>query len=93
MLSYHKSFEKESLFLQFTNYSDYVILSLSDSGVKSPFEKTLENKAELLEVNRPAEKGDTVNINYVGMKDDVAFEGGTWFIASLSAVLYSSTDS
>ena len=29
------------------------------------------------EVDRPAENGDTVNIDYVGKKDGVAFDGGT----------------
>jgi len=33
--------------------------------------------AELAVVDRAAEEGDTVNINYVGKKDGVAFEGGT----------------
>lgn len=28
-------------------------------------------------VDRPVEEGDTANIDYVGKKDDVAFEGGT----------------
>ena len=36
-----------------------------------------EEYAELAAVDRAAEEGDTVNINYVGKKDGVAFEGGT----------------
>ncbi len=35
------------------------------------------NFAELTVVDRAAKEGDTVNINYVGKKDGVAFEGGT----------------
>ena len=58
-------------------YKGIALTRVSDSAVEEQIQKTLENKAELLEVDRPAEKGDTVNINYVGMKDDVAFEGGT----------------
>lgn len=36
-----------------------------------------EEYAELVVVDRAAADGDTVNINYVGKKDGVAFEGGT----------------
>ena len=35
------------------------------------------NFAELKAVDRAAKEGDTVNINYIGKKDGVAFEGGT----------------
>lgn len=58
-------------------YKGIALTRVSDSAIEEQIQKTLENKAEFLEVDRPAEKGDTVNINYVGMKDDVAFEGGT----------------
>ena len=30
-----------------------------------------------MEVERPAENGDTVNIDFVGIRDGEAFEGGT----------------
>ncbi len=33
---------------------------------------------EMREITDPVEKGDTVYINYVGTKDGVAFEGGTY---------------
>ncbi|MCI8515762.1 MAG: trigger factor [Hungatella sp.] len=40
--------------------------------------KALQNAyEELKEVDRAAKEGDTVNIDYVGMKDGVAFDGGT----------------
>lgn len=58
-------------------YKGIAITRVSDASVEAQIQSMLESKAELVEVNRPAQKGDTVNINYVGMKDDVAFEGGT----------------
>lgn len=58
-------------------YKGIALTRVSDSTIEEQIQKMLESKAEFLEVDRPAEKGDTVNINYVGMKDDVAFQGGT----------------
>lgn len=37
----------------------------------------LAQQGELVEVDREAQLGDTVNIDYVGTKDGVAFDGGT----------------
>ena len=38
----------------------------------------LQANPEITEItDRPAQNGDTVNIDYVGMKDGVAFDGGT----------------
>ena len=38
----------------------------------------LQANPEITEItDRPAQEGDTVNIDYVGMKDGVAFDGGT----------------
>lgn len=58
-------------------YKGIALTRVSDSVLEEQIQGMLENMAELVEVNRAAGKGDTVNINYVGMKDDVAFEGGT----------------
>lgn len=58
-------------------YKGLALTRVSDASVEQQIQTALENKATLLEVDRPAEQGDTVNINYVGMKDDVAFQGGT----------------
>ena len=51
--------------------------SVSDADVESRIQSELEASAELVEVDREAKTGDTVNIDYVGTKDGVAFEGGT----------------
>lgn len=52
--------------------------SVSDADVERNIQNTLESHAELKSVNdRTARMGDTVNIDYVGKKDGVAFEGGT----------------
>ena len=50
---------------------------VTDEELQSAVESRLEANPDLTEVDRPAEEGDTVNIDYVGMKDGVAFEGGT----------------
>ena len=52
--------------------------TVSDGDVDSSIQSTLAGKGEKKEVTgRPAELGDTVNIDYVGTRDGVAFEGGT----------------
>lgn len=50
---------------------------VTDEELQSAVESRLEANPDLTEVDRPAENGDTVNIDYVGMKDGEAFEGGT----------------
>ena len=50
---------------------------VSDEELQVTIDSRLEAAAELVEVDRPAEEGDTVNIDYVGMKDGEAFDGGT----------------
>ena len=52
--------------------------TVSDADVESYIQNTLSSRGELTEVTgRTAKLGDTVNIDYIGKKDGVAFEGGT----------------
>lgn len=50
---------------------------VTDEELQATIDGKLQAAAELVEVERPAAEGDTVNIDYVGMKDGEAFEGGT----------------
>ena len=52
-------------------------IEVTDEEVDSYIESVLEYEASTKEVDRPAENGDTVNIDYVGKKEGVAFDGGT----------------
>lgn len=58
-------------------YKGLILTSVSQEAVDAEIDAMLEYFSELVEVDRAAEEGDTVNINYVGLKDGVAFEGGT----------------
>lgn len=52
--------------------------TVSDGDVESNIQSTLSDKGGLKEVTgRAAVMGDTVNIDYVGTRDGVAFDGGT----------------
>lgn len=48
---------------------------VTDEQVDNEVQKLADSN--MVEVDRPAEEGDTVNIDYVGKKDGVAFDGGT----------------
>ena len=52
---------------------------ITDEYVQSYIDYMLENSKELVAIteNRPVQTGDVVNIDYVGKKDGVAFDGGT----------------
>lgn len=53
-------------------------INVTEEEINSYIEAALENAAVTEEVtDRAVEEGDTVNIDYVGKKDGVAFEGGT----------------
>lgn len=54
-----------------------VSVEVTDADVDTEIEALLASNPAWEEVDRPAEEGDTVNIDYVGMKDGVAFDGGT----------------
>ncbi|OUQ17193.1 trigger factor [Lachnoclostridium sp. An14] len=51
--------------------------SLTDEEFQTAVDARLEANPDWIEVERPAQNGDTVNIDYVGMRDGEAFEGGT----------------
>ncbi len=52
--------------------------TVTDAEVDQRIASILQANPEVIEItDRPAENGDTVNIDYVGMKDGVAFDGGT----------------
>jgi len=57
---------------------DYNIVDPTDEDVEEQIKTNLASRATESEVTgRPVQTGDIVNINYVGKKDGVAFEGGT----------------
>ena len=58
-------------------YKGLALTSVSEATVDAEIATMMEAYAELVEVDRAAVEGDTVNINFVGLKDGVAFEGGT----------------
>ena len=58
-------------------YKGLEIFNVTQEEIDTEVASMLEYYTELVEVDRAAEEGDTVNINYVGLKDGVAFEGGT----------------
>lgn len=52
-------------------------VEVTDSDVENQIQMLLDANPVITEVDRAAEEGDIVNIDYVGMKDGVAFDGGT----------------
>lgn len=59
------------------NYKGLEFTHIAQETVDAEIEAVMESYAEWVEVDRAAKEGDTVNINYVGTMDGVAFEGGT----------------
>ena len=51
--------------------------TVTDEEVDAQIQQLLNSSAEYLEVDREAQLGDQVNIDYKGMKAGVAFDGGT----------------
>lgn len=51
------------------------IVEVTDADIENAVTEALENT--YVEVDRPAENGDTVNIDYVGTMDGEEFEGGS----------------
>ena len=52
-------------------------MKVTDKDVTDILERMREGMSEKEEVNRPAKDGDEVVIDFVGKKDDIAFDGGT----------------
>ncbi len=51
--------------------------TVTDEDVEEVVQYALDSNPNMVEVDRAAAEGDTVNIDYVGKKDGVAFDGGT----------------
>lgn len=51
--------------------------SVTDEEVQNQIQQVLNSKAEYREVDRAAQTGDQVNIDYKGLLDGEAFDGGT----------------
>ena len=52
--------------------------TVTEADLDQRIARILKANPEVTEItDRPAQKGDTVNIDYVGMKDGEAFDGGT----------------
>ncbi|MDO5702117.1 MAG: trigger factor [Lachnospiraceae bacterium] len=52
-------------------------LTVSDAEIDEEIKREQEKNGRLVEVDRPAENGDTVVLDYAGTVDGVAFDGGT----------------
>ena len=52
-------------------------VEVTDEEVDGHIERLRKQNARLITVERPAQDGDTVNINYAGMLDGIPFDGGT----------------
>lgn len=50
---------------------------VAEGAVDKEIERARDNAARMIEVDRPAEKGDIVLIDYAGFNGDEQFEGGT----------------
>ena len=58
-------------------YKGLTLTSVSQATVDAEINSILESYTEFVTVNRAAQEGDTVNINFVGTMDGEAFEGGS----------------
>lgn len=58
-------------------YKGLEVTNVSEETLQGEIDAMLEAHATLEVVDREAADGDTVNINYAGTKEGVAFEGGT----------------
>lgn len=52
-------------------------VEVTDEDVEAEIQYLLDSNPVFTEVSRAAKEGDTVNIDYVGLKEGVAFDGGT----------------
>ncbi|MGN1099506.1 MAG: trigger factor, partial [Christensenellales bacterium] len=51
--------------------------TVSEDDVKAELDRALDRAGRLVDVDRPAEKGDTLILDYSGSIDGVKFDGGT----------------
>ena len=52
-------------------------VAVTDEEVEAELDRKANEVARIVTVERPAQEGDTVVIDYKGLKDGVAFDGGT----------------
>ena len=52
-------------------------VEVTEDEITAEVDRMRKQNSRLVTVERPAENGDTVTIDYCGMKDGVAFDGGT----------------
>ena len=53
------------------------VVSVSDEEVEAELDRKANEVARIVTVERPAQEGDTVLIDYKGLKDGVPFDGGS----------------
>lgn len=69
--------EKQTVKVKLGTYKGIALKGVTDEEFEANLAEVLQARATDEEVDGPAENGDTVNINYSGFRDGVAFEGGT----------------
>ena len=57
--------------------ADKVLPSVDESAVDAELKQYVDRATQMIPVDRPAAEGDSVVIDYKGLKDGEAFEGGT----------------
>ena len=57
--------------------ADKVLPSVDESAVEAELKQYVDRATQMIPVDRPAAEGDSVVIDYKGLKDGEAFEGGT----------------
>jgi trigger factor len=57
--------------------ADKVLPTVTDAAVDAELQQYVERATQLVAVDRAAAEGDTAVIDYEGLKDGVAFQGGT----------------
>ena len=67
----------EGVSITLANYVGMTVQAMNDSEFDEALHDLLKSNATITNVDGPAQNGDTVNINYQGLLDGVAFEGGT----------------
>lgn len=69
--------EKTTVTVTLGEYKGMALKGATDAELQSTLDSLCNSLATEEEIDGPAESGDTVNINYAGYLDGVAFEGGT----------------
>jgi trigger factor len=70
--------EKNNTIVFLSDYKGIKLEPVTDEALNDRIKEELSNYSEEVEVDRPAQLGDTVLIYFVGTIDGVPFEGGTY---------------